>query len=471
MKRRYMELSASSPGRVSLSDMRNGLVLVVVALYLVLNWGFMLVRLPPGGGASGVPVGEILLFLFFVSVSDVKWLRPFARVIFVFPFLVWWMLGLGRALAGVPEHGMWALRDATHVVESLFLWVGFVFAAKPESIDRFFSWLRRVLLIASLYGLTYPFVEFLIPLSPTIDAAAGYTTTILFQYRNTSLLMLMEAARRFMARSRSLNLGSLLFASLLLAAAIGLFQARTNYLQLIAFMMLMAWLRRSALGKIGLALTLGMLGLVFVSVSGIEITGRLGEAISVEFLIRHFLAIFGIENEGVVGAARGVGQRLDWWIIIWQQVTSDVWHMLFGLGYGMPLVDFRGLQDTVVREPHNSYLSIFGRIGFIGIVAFSWGHLLLLRIWFRAYRLCLSARYVIGQDRLLILMVFFVFVWVFSLGEDAFEKPYVAIPYYFFWGVILHYYRHLRRQLNPTARAHEPPGHEQETSDAHIVRP
>ena len=28
-------------------------------------------------------------------------------------------------------------------------------------------------------------------------------------------------------------------------------------------------------------------------------------------------------------------------------------------------------------------------------------------------------------------------VWIGAIGEDAFEKPFNAIPYYFFWGIVL----------------------------------
>jgi hypothetical protein len=42
-----------------------------------------------------------------------------------------------------------------------------------------------------------------------------------------------------------------------------------------------------------------------------------------------------------------------------------------------------------------------------------------------------------GENRLLILMIFFILVWINAIGEDAFEKPFITIPYYFFWGVVL----------------------------------
>lgn len=90
---------------MTLADIRNGIALLIIGLYMILNWGFMLVRVPPGG-ASGVPVGEILLLFFFPTfIWDIEWLPHFSRNIFLAPFVLWWGLGIGWALAGVPEFG------------------------------------------------------------------------------------------------------------------------------------------------------------------------------------------------------------------------------------------------------------------------------------------------------------------------------------------------------------------------------
>ncbi len=443
---------------MTLVRIRNSLILLIIGLYLVLNSGFMLVRVPPGS-ASGIPIGELLLLFFiFAFIEEVKWLPNFSRSISLVPFVLWWALGLGRALAAVPEHGMWALRDATHVIESLFLWVGFVFAADPRAIDRFFVWLRRILAIGCIYALTFPFRDALRDFSPTIQAAAGYTATILFNYTNSALVLLMAVAHRVIIRPPNSGIGSLVVTGFLVAYAVAVFQSRTVYLQLIALVVLFAWQRRAAFGRIGLALTVGVFAIFFVTLSDVGFTGRIARPISLDFVGRHFAAIFGVESEGVVGPARGVWQRLDWWSIIWRQVTDSPGNLLFGLGYGSPLIEFVATDNVLVREPHNSYISILGRLGLAGIVLFTWGHILLLRSWFRAFGLCRRVGYREGCERLLVFMVYFVLVWVFSLGGDAFEKPFVAIPYYFFWGIVLHYGQHLRGALTEDGpRAYAPP--------------
>ena len=41
--------------------------------------------------------------------------------------------------------------------------------------------------------------------------------------------------------------------------------------------------------------------------------------------------------------------------------------------------------------------------------------------------LCRREHYRFGQGRLLLSMMFFLFVWVNTLGEDAMKKPFIAL--------------------------------------------
>ena len=82
---------------MTITDLRGRLVLLVLGLYLILNVGFMLIRVP----VLQIPIGEVLLVLFFLSIADIKWLSSFGRSVFLLPFLIWWVLGLSRTFLGV----------------------------------------------------------------------------------------------------------------------------------------------------------------------------------------------------------------------------------------------------------------------------------------------------------------------------------------------------------------------------------
>lgn len=438
---------------MKLLGFRETATLVIVALYLVLNYGFMLIRMPPN---IGVPLGEILLFFYLLWLNDVRLLPRFSNTIFLLPFLTWWVAGLGSAYLAFPQYGIVALRDATHVIESLFLWVGFVFAAKEENIERLFKWLPWILIVAVVYAIGFPLQELLKTFSPSILSTAGKSTAIFFQYTNTSVLVLMAAAYLMIFRPKTITLGPMLLAPLLLAYVVAFFQTRTIYLQVIAMLLLFAWQYRGSFVKMSSALLLGAMAFLLVSALGIQFTGRLGGAISLDFVMAHFGTIMG-EGEGeLAGVAGGVDLRTGWWRDIWERVTASAGSLFLGLGYGFPLIDFQGIGGVEVREPHNSYISIFARTGIVGIFTFIWMHVILFAVWFRTFRLCRRAKYRLGQERLLILFVFFMLIWIYGIGEDAFEKPFNAIPYYFFWGVILHYALYLRAKLNVPLVARRP---------------
>ena len=431
-------------------SIRNTLLLWMLAGYLLFSYFFMQIRFPPVAG-GGIPLGEIAMGLTFCLIyKDLRHLSAFTNNIIFVVFLMWWTLGIGRALAGVPEYGMWALRDASHVIESLFLWVGFVFAAKPGAIDHLFIWLRRIMWMGCLIAFGYPFREWIASVAPTITSANGGTATLFVAYSTSSTLMLWESARRLIERAGS----SVLIPALLIAYNVGVFQRRKVYLQILAILLMLFWYRRQAFKKLAVAIFAGFLALILVAESGLEFKGRLGQKISVEFIQNHILAIAGIKAEGassgVVGAAKGIPQRFGWWEDIFRRLLSSNTNLMFGLGYGFPLIDFHTPENLPVREPHNSTISILARIGVVGLLLFLSGHILLVWSWIGTFKLCRKYDYKTGQDRLFLLMVFFVMIWLHSIAEDTFEKPYLTIPYYFFWGVVLQFRLQVRNMFEKT---------------------
>lgn len=427
---------------LSLERVRDGVLLAAIGLYLLLNYGFMQLRVPPVAG-GGVPVGEIVLALALLSLNHIAVLSKLRTVVFLSPFLLWWAYGLGRAAAGMADYGIWALRDATHVIESAFLIVGFAYAARTEKLDRFFRWLAGLLVAGALYALSYPVADTLKDYSPTLRSGAGYPVPILFNYTATPILLLMGAAWLMLYRTRTK--ATVALEIFLIGYATLLFQERTIYIQIAVLLGFFLIFRRAALGKGVIGLMMIVLAVIALPLTGITVTGRLGEAVSLDFIVNHILAIAGIESEGLQGTARGVSLRMEWWTRLLANLASSPDTLLLGLGYGIPLTDHRSLTGAIVREPHNSYLSVLGRGGLIGMSAFLWMHALMLAAWWRGLRLAVRRGWREGENRYLVLMAFFLLVWVFAAGEDALEKPYIAIPYYFFWGVVLRMTWHLAR--------------------------
>ena len=426
---------------MNLIKLRAEIILLVMGAYLVLNHGAMMVRLPPSAG-SGLPIGEALVILFaMMLLLETRRLPSFAAVAPIAPLLIWWGLAITQIILGLPKYGFWAIRDASHAIESSFLWIGFVVAAAPGFFNRFSTWLRVVLNIGALYALTYPFRDTLTALSPKLDAAAGYSVPLFFNYISAGLVPLTAAVRWLVDRSSYLGVPAILLAGGMIIYCAVIFQMRTTYLQIMAVFIVMIAIQPRIALQMSLGMIFGLAGLSLVLASGIEITGRLGEKFSLDFFAQHFAAIWGVQGEGMVrDAALGVSQRLRWWTILWEQINADLQSLIFGLGYGMPLTDFYFTGDIRVREPHNSIISIVARIGFAGLFFFIVFHLALVRVWLKAYRWCVKNGETLWRKNLLIIGAYFLLMWIYSIGEDAFEKPYNAITYYFLWGVVLRVY-------------------------------
>jgi hypothetical protein len=418
---------------ITLVGLRNNLLLIVVGLYLLLNDGFMQVRIPPTAGL-GIPVGELVLMFSILTIKYDILLERISSIINLLPFVIWWSIGLSHVILAVPEYGFWAFRDANHVIESLFLIVAFTFSEHQQMLEKFFNWLKKISIIVCIYTLGYPFSETLKSLSPQLIAGAGYEMPLLFNYGDTSSALLIVASFYLIFSSSHIVL--YLVAIFLLGFTIFIFQARTIYLQIIAVSLLLLTYRSGSFLRVIIMIIVLAGFLATMPIVGFQFKGRLRE-VSLDFMINHFLAIGGIENEGVEGAARGVPQRLGWWSDLYERWTSDARTFVFGLGYGFPLINFRQHEGITVREPHNSYISIMARLGLLGSLAFIWMHTLLLRVWYRTYRAYRRMGWQEGENRLLILLMFSVLLWISAIGEDAFEKPYWTIPYYFFWGIVL----------------------------------
>jgi hypothetical protein len=421
------------------------IVLWTVAGYLILNTGFEMIRIPPVG--AGVPIGELVLVISLCMIDSMALLAKMATEVWIVPILLWWVLSLSRSLYDLHVGGAWSFRDASQAIESLFLIVGFWLINSSANMHYFLRWMRRMFIGAILYGLLFPFSDTLQKFSPSLPGMSTTSASLFFQVVNTPNMLIWAACWLLIKRKRSRSpvRGRELLAGLLVAFAVAFAQARTIYLGVLVVGVVL-FLTRSRLGARWIAmLVLGALIIATFSFSGIGVKGRLGQKISLDFIVSHFEAISGKSSSAETeGAAGGVPQRIGWWRAIYQKMIRSPQKIAFGLGYGIPLTNFRA-GGVYTREPHNSYISVIARLGVSGMTVWLLMQAALFFSWARAYRLAGRMEWFEDRGNLLVLIIFNILLLNTAVGEDGFEKPFYAIPYYLFFGIILRYGRVLRR--------------------------
>jgi len=193
-----------------------------------------------------------------------------------------------------------------------------------------------------------------------------------------------------------------------------------------------------------------------ISLFEIRFSGRLSSEMSFDFLFNHVMAIFGISEKshgGVAEAASGVSLRLGWWLRLYSELTSDVATLLTGLGFGIPLTDFRDNLGITAREPHNSLISVVARLGLVGGAAWLWLQAEFFRAGLRAYRECNAGGRLVEGRLVLLIVAFAVLTLASCFGEDTMEKPFNAIPFYLLWGAALRIAHNQRHAANVGCRS------------------
>jgi hypothetical protein len=431
--------------------------LVILAGYLVGNYPFMQLRIPPAG--FGFPLGELLLIVVLLSTDVPRVLLRMNATVFLLPFLIWWGWGLARFVFDTLNQGFWALRDSTQLIESLFLIVGFTLAGQPRTMERLNRWLRRMIIFSSLYGLLFVYESEIMAMSPTLPGASEQPIPIFAAFATTGTMVLWGACFCIIQphQTRAMRIRNTLAAAFLVVFALLVLQTRTTYLQFLSLAGLMLVLRPRALGPLGFAIPLLSLSLLVITAFDLRVSGRLTSEISLSFFWDHVLSSFGVGTGDLAGAAQGVDMRLGWWTRIYDKLTADEVTLMTGLGYGIPLTNFSDTLGVVTREPHNSIISVGARLGLIGLFAWIWMQVELFRAGFRAYRDCRRTGRNDAANLILLLLAFAVITLSSCFGEDTLEKPYYAIPYYAFWGVALRIAYQLRVESARGHRAYSAP--------------
>ncbi|HLF78524.1 MAG TPA: O-antigen ligase family protein [Dehalococcoidia bacterium] len=346
--------------------LRGGSVLREVLLVLVignmtLNYGFANLGLNLAG--LPLPMTDLLL------IGIVVWCLSFrvslkemgAPALFMVAILA---LATVRLVADFPAYGNLAARDFSTPLETITLVVGY-FAFKEYGL----RWASRFWFIVSLavlgYGMLFPMRDQLLTMGPVVGLQQQ--VSLLGHFAGVGCAV-GSAFLFFLLRVRppwALVLGAACLAVLILFQSRGLYLGvpATLVIVLIAGERLRTGLASRLLGS----LVVGVLLLAVILPMSPE--GRMGP-VSVSFITAQIGTLFGQEGPG----DGSYDDRLEWLATVREKQSDDPLSLVWGLGLGPDLTGGATGGVEFIRKPHNDYVEIFARFGFLG--AALWGGLL-----------------------------------------------------------------------------------------------
>jgi len=208
-------------------------------------------------------------------------------------------------------------------------------------------------------------------------------------------------------------------------------QSRTEYIYIILiYALLVAYDKKILLIIPPLIITM-IISLFMLSI--LDVNSRLNFEFNISNYYNHFLTTFGMYSYGFEGQLAGISQRFNWWSDNFDQSINNLEYLFIGRGFGFPLTEDFVRGENAIREVHNSFLSVFFRMGIFGII-------FLISIWIFLFVNCIKAFILIWKKSLYSFFYFFfilvsINILLNSIAQDTFEKIYYAIPFYFIFGV------------------------------------
>jgi O-Antigen ligase len=425
----------------------------VVAGQTVLNYGFSNLMLKVGG--VPITVTEMVLAVALVAclphgLDSRRELRlPTGLWLLAF----WVLFNLAWHLpSGISRFGIGAARDALPSVEMLFVVPGYVavlIALRSGDTGR--VWLTRLVcgiaVSGGFYGLLYPLSETIQRISPKVPSlqqsvpVLGYFVTSPI----VGLLSLFGIMLWFWRGPQRVGVTKALVIGVMTASALLVFfmsQGRVNYLFVLLTFFVFLFIggqSKRALVMAGVVL-LGIAALFAIELSGVQVEGRIGR-MSASGIIDHVISLQGdSDNADFRGSANGVNQRKQW-----REYSLGLWArseetQVLGIGFGQVLTDLTTLgtegQTLVVREPHNSFVTMLSRSGLVGLAVMLTLHGAMLYAAASGYRRFRSSRRTVASF-FLVALLYEIYSLLNAWGQPHFEVAYYAVPSHFLIGAVL----------------------------------
>jgi hypothetical protein len=384
-----------------------------------------------------IPINQIILIYLIINLTFIKTLMisgnkiiKIINIYFIYSFI--------QLFFSFIENGIWALRDGLYVINLLFFLCGYIYANKHFDSKRLYLLFKIIYFITIIYLFLKIFSVESFGLS--INSAQG-NKFFLINYFNLKHIFIWVGFYLLIIYKNK-NLFIYMMSIIFITVSIILFQSRSTYISLFVIIFFMLKFDKLKMTNIFYGIFLIFFISIMFDLFDIKIKGRFQE-VSLNFFINHFKTLFIFSQEYKVNNIEFVGQegsaqmRYDWWLEVINKNLSSLKLTLFGQGFGIPLIDFKTTQFGFAREPHNMFVTIFGRQGLFGLSLF-------LIIFFKSfknffYKIKLKIYKNNDREVLIVIFLYILIVSVGFIGDSILNYSSASIPSYFFWGIIIGY--------------------------------
>jgi hypothetical protein len=387
--------------------------------YATLNRGFAYIGVYP------FFIGEFALLFYLLSIRHLQLLPRFLSSPAGMTWAIFLSYNLVLFLISAQTNLEESLRHSIFWVYSIFFYIGYAYGtclALRNQVERFQSFMLWCSKATVVYFALFPFKDSLRVLTGFLyndTALVGYYSTLHAIALGLVLFFLFD--RRVALREVWVAIGLILI--------IGISQARASMLAMFFITLYMvafsstAALKRSAVKTVAV---IAFLALLF-SLGEIGLSGERGE-MSSDFFGKAIESIFfGSDVDTLDGSRR---DRLLWWADVIGRTTNTLGTTFFGMGYDVILLDRASTENTIIRFPHNSFLSVFGFSGATGLLLYLALVSLVIHKIFRASR---------RSDAFALIRwypIFSIGYFVSAFFSTVFEAPFHSYVFWVISGVV-----------------------------------
>jgi O-antigen ligase len=343
------------------------LIAALLGGYLLFDKAFAYLRLP------GTPlyVGEMVLGVGALgAVFATRYLRVPIRdepiLALLGAFTIW---GLIRALPGIGEYQINALRDSALWYYSLFAF--FILAALAKSPQLLESLIHQLTRLTPWLLVWLPLALVLTPFSEDAPTVPFSTISVLtHKPGNAAIAALLVLGWMWVfPDTRSARSRTLWSVMALLVIALAATQNRGGLLGVVAGATIGLAFVRNRLGLVarGVVITAVGLGLASMLSLSVPFPGVQGREFSAAQLVANVVSLGGEDSPGNLGGT--VKGREELWSRILDKQVADG-RLVDGSGFGQNLAAEVGVYDEgkdTLRNPHNSHLHVMARMGLVGL--------------------------------------------------------------------------------------------------------